>query len=346
MTAMRLFRLIWQAIRSANWPRLGAAISINLATYSLGTVAVVVSFILGWLVYGWLSGWGAIYGFKDIPTGEWEPLRLDQTLVLSRDEKTGRGLTIFAQDVPIVFVNIKRTDSGIRVEWEYAYSLWEEIIRREGISSIRDGTSIISSSNSIVPLYVVKNVTIEVPSGTLSPLLQQMISYGIQRAKLEIEPNQISALVSSIRERLLHEEGFLTAYKRVTDSAFWVGEIQFLTLVSFIFFILLKLIGLFTYRLSQLCAFVLEVMPYLGFYGTLLGMGYALQILGFADISDSVRKAISLGPIGSQMGLAIETTKFALVFYLAGGLLGQLLDIVSEKLREETGAEPEPSSSA
>jgi hypothetical protein len=346
MMAMRLLRLIWQAIRSANWPRLGAAISINLVTYSLGIVAVLISFALSWLVYGWLSSWGGVYGFKDIPTSQWEPFRLDQALVLLRDDKSGRRITIYVQDVPIVFIDVRKSDSGMALYWEYAYSLWEEITRRDGVSSIRDKASIISSSNSVMPLYVVKNVTIEVPPGTLSPLLQQIISYGTQRAKVEIEPNQIVALVSSLRERVLHEEGFSIAYRRVTDSAFWAGEIQFLTLVSFVFFILLKLIGLFTYRLVELCAFVLEIMPYLGFYGTLLGMGYALQILGFADISDSVRKAISLGPIGSQMGLAVETTKFALVFYLAGGLVGHLLDIVTEKLRDETGAESEPSGGA
>ncbi len=38
----------------------------------------------------------------------------------------------------------------------------------------------------------------------------------------------------------------------------------------------------------------MKLIPYIGFFGTLLGMGAALAILGQANLSDPVSKAINL----------------------------------------------------
>ncbi|OSI79528.1 hypothetical protein [Bradyrhizobium canariense] len=289
---------------------------------------------MSWFLFGYISGWGSVYEFEvKNKLSEKEYLDSGAVSAITDSLRNQFRIAVYVSDTPVIFIQLKHTDDGLGFAWQYPYSAWPEIKRREGLAVISRTRSILTVYNSFIPIPGVKNVTIETPTGTISPFLKQIISFGAQRSGLEIDQSQLANIISALEQRLLYDAGLKVAYDQALGSAFWAGEVQFLTLVCFIFYILLKLIGVITKRLSELCGFTLEIMPYLGFYGTLLGMGSALQILGFADVSDNLRKAISLGPIGSQMGLAVETTKFALVLYLTGGLAGNLLDILSEKVR-------------
>ena len=51
-------------------------------------------------------------------------------------------------------------------------------------------------------------------------------------------------------------------------------------------------------------------------------------MLGDANLSDPVSKATNLGPIGSRLALAIETTKWALVCYSVVAMLVLVRDSV------------------
>lgn len=334
--------MILRAIRSANWPRLGAALSIDPAVYTAAILAAVIAIIIGIGCYASLSGWGSAYRFSDIADKRppsYVSIGATSFIYKPSHGKAPSEINIYLRDTPVAFLSVRKGAESIVLEWSYPFSLWAEIEKREGPIFKGGESYVVRASNSIGSIPYVRNLTIVIPEGTLAPLLTNVISYGAERGNLDVDRKDVAGLVSSVRELLIWDVELRNAYNRVTDAALWAGEVQFLTLVTFIFFVVLKLIGMFTARLNEICEFALETLPYLGFFGTLLGMGQALQLLGNADVTNATRKAISLGPIGSQMGLAVQTTMFAIILYLAGGFLGRLLDVVSERLREETGAD-------
>lgn len=58
-----------------------------------------------------------------------------------------------------------------------------------------------------------------------------------------------------------------------------------------------------------------DLIPFTGFFGTLLGVSAGLEVLGLSNVTDDVSKALSLGKIGSSLGFAINTTILAIVVF-------------------------------
>jgi hypothetical protein len=94
---------------------------------------------------------------------------------------------------------------------------------------------------------------------------------------------------------------------------------------------------------------IVELIPYIGFFGTILGMSLALWILGDIDISDTLQKATKIGPITGNISLAMEATQLGLIFFLFASFLIRLLRIIFEdaprlsaSARTQNGAEQEP----
>lgn len=72
---------------------------------------------------------------------------------------------------------------------------------------------------------------------------------------------------------------------------------------------------------------ILDLIPYVGFFGTILGMSEALWILGKIDISDSLQKATQIGPITGNISLAMETSQLGLIFFIFASLIGAIIRI-------------------
>ena len=64
-------------------------------------------------------------------------------------------------------------------------------------------------------------------------------------------------------------------------------------------------------------------------------MSLGLGILGNADLTDELSKGVSLGPIGSQIGLALNTTMFGVVLFLIASFSEALVDrLTSENVKK------------
>ena len=123
----------------------------------------------------------------------------------------------------------------------------------------------------------------------------------------------------AVARRLVDEITAGLDYARLEDVvdrvAYAFGPVQFLTLSTTYMTVFLLVVSLRMGWARGAAGITMNLIPYIGFFGTLLGMGSALGVLGEANLSDPVSKATNLGPIGSRLALAIETTKYALVCF-------------------------------
>ncbi|UWM75849.1 MotA/TolQ/ExbB proton channel family protein [Rhizobium sp. WSM4643] len=72
---------------------------------------------------------------------------------------------------------------------------------------------------------------------------------------------------------------------------------------------------------------VVDLVPYVGFLGTIFGMGEALWVLGGIDISNSLQKATLIGPITGEISMAMKTSQLGIIFFLGASLLVRILKI-------------------
>ncbi len=176
-----------------------------------------------------------------------------------------------------------------------------------------------------------RDVVINVPEGALRPVLKRLIT------SAEIGLNKKSDLIvtQALTERLSFEVrdalGLQEFVSTANQVAFWGGPVQFVSLFLAILASVLTVFSLVRGWARNAASECLSLIPYVGFFGTLLGMGAALLILGNTNLSDPISKSINLGPIGSKLSLAIETTKFALVCFGLGSLLLLLRDAIWDR---------------
>lgn len=78
--------------------------------------------------------------------------------------------------------------------------------------------------------------------------------------------------------------------------------------------------------------FWIDLVPYIGFFGTIYGMSEALWILGAIDISDPVEKATLIGPITGNISLAMETSQLGIIFFLIASLVARVIRIAIRDL--------------
>ena len=161
-----------------------------------------------------------------------------------------------------------------------------------------------------------RDVDFAILPGSLTPLIKAIISQGMDSAEKNTEKKYLDAMAERIAQELI-ELFRLEEIKYNVNAGFlyFNGPIQFATLVLFIFCLLMIIVSIFYGWARDVADSAMGLVPYVGFFGTLLGMGRALGVLGEIDLSDPTSKAIHLGSIGNNIGVAIETTKYALVLY-------------------------------
>lgn len=332
---------MWQAISSGKWRRVGDVFSTNRITFFLGPACAAIALIAAIFSYGILSTFGASYNFaSNLKSGSSIFREIEDFGLLTElnGPNSGNSASVYYKNEPLVTISISGTSDKIRMSWRYHYTLWDRIDSADGGARRSGSKDLILVSDSALWAPFVRNTSLEIPSGTVEPLVRQIIVYLERRLDERFDRNQLDDLVESVTRYILVEAGYGAAISQVLGTAFWSGDVQFMTLFVFYSFLLITIVTIFSSRLEEASSFLLEALPYLGFFGTLMGMASALKILGFANLSNDLEKAIGLGPIGSQMSLAIETTKFALVLYLAGGAFAHLVYIGFDRLRNATGA--------
>ena len=178
-----------------------------------------------------------------------------------------------------------------------------------------------------------RDVVQEIPRGALPPLIGMVLAEAVtgarhEGAEVELGDTVADGLTRQIAGDVtqgLNYEGVEQVLGRV---ALMYGPIQFLSLAMAFVSVILLVASLWFGWARHSVDIAMNLIPYIGFFGTLLGMGGALAVLGEADLSDPVSKATSLGPIGSRLALAIETTKWALICYSAVSVLVLVRDSV------------------
>lgn len=119
------------------------------------------------------------------------------------------------------------------------------------------------------------------------------------------------------------------------------GPIQEMILILCMFSILLIAFEtvLATFRLTrgetaiESAEVFVDLVPYVGFFGTIYGMAGALWYLGGIDLSDPIEKATKIGPITGNISLAMEASQLGILFFLAASLV---LRAVRVAMREPT----------
>jgi len=79
---------------------------------------------------------------------------------------------------------------------------------------------------------------------------------------------------------------------------------------------------------------IADMIPYVGFFGTIVGMSGALWTLGGIDASNATQKAVEIGPISNDISVALETTKLALIFYISLIFILKIVRISTKKTSE------------
>ncbi|MDQ0561726.1 biopolymer transport protein ExbB/TolQ [Rhizobium mesoamericanum] len=76
-----------------------------------------------------------------------------------------------------------------------------------------------------------------------------------------------------------------------------------------------------------------DLVPYVGFFGTIYGIAQALWYLGGIDLSDPVAKATQIVPITGNISLAMEASQLGILFFLVASIV---LRVARVAMREPT----------
>jgi hypothetical protein len=93
------------------------------------------------------------------------------------------------------------------------------------------------------------------------------------------------------------------------------GPIQTATYATALLALCLTILSLSNPKLSRPTDAVTDLVPFTGFFGTLIGVLLALSSLSVDDITNDIRKAMTLGLIGNALSLAINTTICAIAVF-------------------------------
>lgn len=160
-----------------------------------------------------------------------------------------------------------------------------------------------------------RDVTVGLPSGAMSPLLRQAALQGIAGAERSLEERYVSAFAKLVQSDIRRFFATDTAELRLRQHIAYHGSVQFVTVWLFALFCYLIVVSFWFEWAKDAAEMASSLIPFVGFFGTLLGMSSALGILGGIDLGDPLMKSIKFGPIGGALSFAIDTTIFAFVFY-------------------------------
>lgn len=301
---------VFQKLKKGAWPLIGCA--------SLAWLAST-------LIYGFASKWGADYeAVFDVHRTQ---ARVGKTS--SRRETIGESsyrpteqknsqlaIAIHSGDEYLGEIAISSNNEGINAISEHAFSTWARLRELKGDGFERRKRVIVTLTASPLWAPFSHDVQIITPIGSIEPWIRGFIIDAVAASEQKLDDREIQILSGRIFREFQSELGLENTFKRLQWIQFAGGPIQFVTLVFFLTAVVMLTCGLKWRWALEVGRGLSELIPYIGFLGTLIGMGGALRILGDANLADEISKAVSLGPIGSQLSVAIETTKFALLLFL------------------------------
>ncbi|TKV66980.1 MotA/TolQ/ExbB proton channel family protein [Marinobacter panjinensis] len=227
--------------------------------------------------------------------------------------------------VPLVTINSVRKETSLTLEWEYAFNLFSGLDRTFGPRAWQGSSNIVRYLEGPWWAPTSWETVYDSPIGAISPRIKQIL----QRAIFVYDDNIKDGVRDLIANRVVTDISRSINMEKVDRNAkklaLYRGPVQFVTLWIFLITLCLMLLGTRYREYRESADIVVPLILYVGFFGTLLGMSGGLGILGDADLTDDLSKGIRLGPIGSQIGLALNTTLYAVSLFLLASLMDFLL---------------------
>lgn len=298
---------------------------------------LIASYIFSILVFKFLVASNPQNGLPEIErcitSLEVESIYIDK----SCRENTLTLLVSTEESFPLVEVIIERDIEGnaLKLKWEFAQDLIFGIEKAYGENEWFGEAAIVQYTRASAFAVGAWNTRYNIPPGAFSPYLKQILAKAFLIRETKI-PDEAQARIANL---IVNELGKSIDLKQVDSHAksmsLYSGPIQFFTLLVF-FVTFIFIIGSIRYRsLKPTVELLAPLILYVGFLGTLMGMSLGLGILGNADLTDELSKGVSLGPIGSQIGLALNTTMFGVVLFLIASFSEALVDrLTSENVKK------------
>jgi len=131
----------------------------------------------------------------------------------------------------------------------------------------------------------------------------------------QTDVDELTMLAEVAANEVSDRFGLVDLASRATVVQIASGPIQSLTYVVGLLALLFTTFEIWAPSVKRFSDGIADLIPFTGFFGTLIGVAGGLQVLGQSDVTDDVSKALSLGKIGSSLGLAINTTILAIVVF-------------------------------
>lgn len=160
-----------------------------------------------------------------------------------------------------------------------------------------------------------QNARIELPYGVLPQFFYDGFEQTANAMGIEVDLDTLSRFSRIATTEVNSRFGLAELASRARVAQIAAGPTQTLTYAAGALAILLVLIELFVPSIRSYSDGVADLIPFTGFFGTLLGVGAGLGVLGLSDVTVDVSKALALGKIGASLGFAINTTICAIIVF-------------------------------
>lgn len=197
------------------------------------------------------------------------------------------------------------------VVWEFRRNAREAVTNMRGAGAEFGCQVLVSFASSPVWTPYARDVQVEIPRGGIASLMKLLLD----RGQVVEEPTVRGAVAETLAADIMEFLDYDRLERRLERLSIAFGPIQFATLQVTLVAVMLILASVRKWWARDPAEIAMNLVPYIGFFGTLVGMMDALSVLGQVDLSDPDSKATNLGLIGSKLALAIDTTRYALVCY-------------------------------
>lgn len=208
----------------------------------------------------------------------------------------------------------QETDTGVSLTVRHIRTpSLDEAIAQLGINNdtFREPQSLYEVSGK----FTWETAKIELSYGSLSQFFLDGFSTADRARGNKPDIDQLTIYAEILATEVNERFGISDLSERARTAMIISGPTQTLTYLAAFLAVLLTIAERWAPSLRSQSNGVADLIPFTGFLGTLIGVSDGLRILGLANITDDIDKAISLGKIGSSLGFAINTTILAIVVF-------------------------------
>ena len=179
------------------------------------------------------------------------------------------------------------------------------------VSDLRKEQILYAASGS----FPFTKTTVNLPYGALTQYVFDGFSKAVKAWGLEPDDEQLLTYSSIVTNEVEQRFSISNIPSNSRIAMILSGPTQPFTYLVAIVALLMVCFEVFRPGIRPYTDGVADLIPFTGFFGTLVGVSGGLEVLGLSNVTDDVSKAMSLGRIGSSLGFAINTTILAIVVF-------------------------------